>query len=101
LAGIRPRLAFQVDNKLQDDGTKLNVELRFGQMDDFSPSKSRKQVEPLRKLVEARERLSNLVNKMDDNDKLEGLLQQVISSTDSLKKLSGETGRGRSSSEEA
>jgi len=101
LAGIRPRLAFQVDNKLQDDGTKMSVELRFGHMDDFSPEQVAQQVEPLRKLVEARERLSNLVNKMDGNDALEVLLQQVISSTDSLKKLGGETGRGRSSSEEA
>jgi type VI secretion system protein ImpB len=100
LAGIKPRLAFQVDNRLQDDGTKLNVELRFGHMDDFSPEQVAQQVEPLRKLVEARERLSNLVNKMDGNDKLEELLQDVIASTDTLKKLSGETGRGRSSSEE-
>lgn len=101
LAGIKPRLAFQADNTLQDDGTKLNVELRFGHMDDFSPERVAQQVEPLRKLLEARERLANLVNKMDGNDKLEELLQDVIANTDALKRLSDETGRGRSPSEEA
>ena len=29
LAGMKPRLAFQVENTLQDDGSKINVELRF------------------------------------------------------------------------
>jgi type VI secretion system protein ImpB len=101
LAGIRPRLAFQADNTLQDDGSKLNIELRFGHMDDFSPERVAQQVEPLRKLIEARERLANLVNKMDGNDKLEELLQDVIANTEALKGLSRETGRGQSQSEEA
>jgi type VI secretion system protein ImpB len=101
LASIRPRLAFQVDNTLQDDGTKMNVDLRFGHMDDFSPERVAQQVGPLRKLVEARERLSNLVNKMDGNDKLEELLQDVVANTDALKRLGNETGRVPSQSEEA
>jgi type VI secretion system protein ImpB len=50
------------------------------------------QVEPLRKLVEARHRLSDLLNKLDGNDKLDELLQNVIASTDSLQKLGQETG---------
>ncbi len=101
LAGIKPRLAFQADNKLQDDGSKLNVELRFNSMDDFEPEQVVRQVEPLRQLLEARERLSNLLNKMDGNDKLESLLQDVISNTDALKTLSGETGRAGPNPEEA
>jgi len=94
LAGMKPRLAFQVDNKLQEDGSKLGVELRFSHISDFEPEQVVKQVDPLRKLLEARERLSNLVNKMDGNDKLEQLLQDVVNNTDALKKLSTETGRG-------
>ena len=47
-------------------------------MDDFEPEQVAEQVEPLRKLLEARERLPNLLNKMDGNDKLEALLQDVI-----------------------
>ncbi len=95
LAGIKPRLAFQVDNRLQDDGTKMNVELKFSSMDDFAPENVAGQVEPLRKLMAARGKLANLLNKMDGNDKLETLLQDVVNNTDALKKLSGETGRGQ------
>src|SRR5947208_8928129 len=73
LSGMKPRLAFQVDNKLQDDDSKLNVELRFNSMDDFDPEQVVRKVEPLRKLLEARERLTGLLSKMDGNDKLEEL----------------------------
>jgi len=100
LAGMKPRLAFQVENRLQDDGSKMNVELRFAHMDDFEPEQVVRQVEPLRKLLEARGKLSDLLTKMDGNDKLEQLLQDVVNNTDALKKLSGETGRGGSSPEE-
>ncbi len=93
LSGMKPRLAFQVDNTLQDDGSKMNVELQFQSMDDFEPEQVVRQVEPLRKLLEARGKLTDLMNKMDGNDKLESLLQDVINNTDSLKKLGAETGR--------
>jgi type VI secretion system protein ImpB len=93
LAAMKPRLAFQVENTLQGDESKMNVELRFNHLDDFTPDEVVKQVEPLRKLLEARERLVHLMNKMDGNDKLEQLLQDVARDTDALKRLQGETGR--------
>jgi type VI secretion system protein ImpB len=101
LASARPRLAFQVDNALQDDGSKLGVELRFGHMDDFGPEQVAQQVVPVRELVEARGRLSNLLTKMDGNDRLEELLQDVVTDTDALRQLRGEAGRGESKPEEA
>lgn len=93
LAASKPRLAFQVENELQQNNTKMNVELRFNHLDDFHPESVAQQIEPLRQLVEARQRLSGLLSKMDGNDKLEALLQEVLHSTEALKKLSGETGR--------
>jgi type VI secretion system protein ImpB len=93
LAATKPRLAFQVENTLQGDESKMNVELRFNHLDDFAPDEVVKQVEPLRKLLEARERLVHLMNKMDGNDKLEQLLQDVARDTDALKRLKSETGR--------
>jgi type VI secretion system protein ImpB len=100
LAAMKPRLAFQVDNTLQNDGTKLNVELRFSHMDDFVPEQVVKQVEPLRRLLEARERLEHLRNKMDGNDRLEQVLQDVVRNTEALKQLQGETGRRTAMGEE-
>ncbi len=92
LAGMKPRLAYKVDNKLTDDETKLGVELNFRSLDDFEPEQVVKQVEPLKKLLEARRRLSDLVHKIDGNDKLDEILQQVISDTDKLKKVGSAAG---------
>ncbi len=99
LEGMRPRLTFKVDNKLTADETKMAVELRFKSMDDFHPEQVVKQVEPLRKLLEARQRLADLLSKLDGNDKLDELLQDVISSSETLKKLSREAGVGTSEDE--
>ncbi len=92
LSAMKPRLAFKVDNKLTGDDTKMAVELRFKSLDDFHPEQVVQQVEPLKKLVEARRRLSDLLNKLDGNDKLDELLQKVIADTDALQQLGKETG---------
>nr|WP_319490562.1 type VI secretion system contractile sheath small subunit [uncultured Desulfobacter sp.] len=93
LKGMAPRLAYRVDNKLTDEDTAIAVELKFESMEDFHPEKVARQVEPIRKLVEAREKLTGLLNKLDGNDRLDELLQEVISNTDALTKLSQETGK--------
>ncbi|RJQ70899.1 MAG: type VI secretion system contractile sheath small subunit [Desulfobacteraceae bacterium] len=92
LAGMKPRLAYKVENKLTDDNSQIAVELRFKSLDDFHPERVAEQVTPVRKLVEARKRLSDLLSKLDGNDKLEELLQEVMANTDSLEKLSKEVG---------
>jgi type VI secretion system protein ImpB len=92
LAGMKPRLAYRVDNKLTDDDSKMAVELRFKSLDDFHPERVAEQVTPLRKLVEARKRLSDLLAKLDGNDKLDELLQDVLASTESIEKLGKEAG---------
>lgn len=87
MAACKPRLTFQVDNKLSDDDSKFNLELNFRNMDDFDPVNVLKQVEPLRKLYDARQRLSDLLTKLDGNDELDQLLQDVVASTESLQEL--------------
>jgi type VI secretion system protein ImpB len=99
LAGMKPRLAYKVDNKLTDDNTKIGVELRFKSLDDFHPERVAEQITPVRKLVETRKRLSDLLNKLDGNDKLDELLQDVISNTDALEKLGAEAGVKKSEGE--
>jgi type VI secretion system protein ImpB len=88
MAGLKPRLTYAVENKLQNDGSRLGVELKFNKMEDFEPDNVVQQVEPLRKLVEARKKLSDLRSKMDGNEKLENLLSDVINNSDSQKQLS-------------
>lgn len=88
LAGMKPRLTFKAPNRLADDGSQLGVELEFRNLDDFGPEAVAQQVEPIRKLVAARQRLNELALKLNSSDKLEELLQGVIRNTDALKELS-------------
>src|ERR1044072_1157139 len=92
LAGMKPRLAYSGENKLSAEGGRMNVEMRFGQLDDFEPDRVVRQVEPLRKLVDARRRLSDLLSKMDGNDKLEELLTEIIKDSGARSELSKQLG---------
>ena len=92
LAGMKPRLAFNVENKIQDDASKMGVELKFNSIEDFEPDNVVQQVEPLRKLVEARQKLSDLRSKMDGNEKLENLLGDILANADKQKELSNALG---------
>ena len=92
LAKMTPRLTFKVDNKLSDDDTKIGVELKFASMEDFEPQNVVEQVEPLRKLIELRRKLSNLRSSLYGNDKLEKMLQQILSDDQELNKLRTEVG---------
>ena len=92
LAGMKPRLAYSVDNKLQNDGSKMGVDITFKSIEDFDPDNVVQNVEPLRKLVEARQKLSDLLSKMDGNEKLETILNDVIGDADKQKQLSDSLG---------
>lgn len=92
MKGMKPRLAFRVDNKLTDDDTKLGVELHFQNLDDFSPERVAEQVEPLRKLIEIRQQLRGLLAKTDGNDRLAERLQEIINNTEQLQQLGQEAG---------
>lgn len=77
LKSMQPRAAFRVENTLTGEG-ELNVDLTFESMDDFSPAAIAKKVEPLRKLLEAREQLSNLMTFMDGRTGAEDLIGQLM-----------------------
>jgi type VI secretion system protein ImpB len=88
LEGMAPRLAFRVDDKLSGkEDSALNVELKFKNIDDFSPENVAKQIDPMRALLEKREHLKSLLAKMDGNDKLEELLEDLLKSSDSQEQL--------------
>jgi len=78
MKGMKPRAAFQVDNALTDEGGKMNVELAFESMDDFSPAAIARKTEGLRQLLEARQQLDNLRTWMDGKDKAEQKLGEVL-----------------------
>jgi type VI secretion system protein ImpB len=89
---IGPRLAFKVPNRLNEDDTKINVELNFESMDDFQPARIAQQVTPLRKLLELRTSLANLRASLIGNEKLDTLLQEVIQNQELLRQAGAEAG---------
>ena len=92
MARMTPGLNLKVDNTLKGDGTQMGVQLQFKSLDDFEPANVAKQVEPLRKLLETRDKLRDLLTKIDRSSDLENVLEQVLQNTDELKKLSKDLG---------
>jgi len=94
LDGMKPHLAFSVENKLSEDPNAgmLKADLHFKSLEDFEPEQVAKQMKPLRDLLDLRTKLSDLRGTLQTNEKLDELLQQVITSTEKLEKLRGELG---------
>ena len=82
----------RVENTLAGDGSELGVQLKFESMDDFEPARVANQVEPLKKLVETRNQLRDLLTKVDVSSDLEATLEEVLKNTDSAAKLAEELG---------
>ena len=100
LESMRPHLSFTVENKLSEDPNSgnLGVDLHFKSLQDFDPDQVAKQVKPLKELLDLRERLSDLRGNLQGNDKLEELLREAVSNTDSLGKLKSEIDSEKESS---
>jgi type VI secretion system protein ImpB len=92
MKGMKPRLTFRVNNTLKNDDSKMSVELRFDNVDDFHPERVAQQVQPLRELIKVRQQLSSLLAKTDGNDELSEKLRDIISNTETLQKLKAEAG---------
>ncbi len=86
MKAMKPRVAMQVPNMLTGDGN-LNIDITFDSMDDFSPAAVAKKIEPLRKLLEARTSLFNLLSYMDGKTGAEELINEVLHDPALLKTL--------------
>lgn len=87
LKRMNPKLNFKVENKLAADGSEFNVELQFKSMQDFEPAAIVKQVEPLEKLMATRNKLRDLMTKIDRSEDLENILERVLNNSEDLQKL--------------
>jgi len=90
LKGCKPRLAFSVDNKLQENATELKVELNFEKLADFDPENVVKQIAPMNDLLEIRNQLKDLLSRTEGNDRLEELLGSIIDNAEVRDKLRGQ-----------
>ena len=87
MKAMKPRTAFSVPNTLTGEGN-IAVDVTFESMDDFSPATIAKKVEPLRKLLEVRTQLSNLMTYMDGKDGAEELINRLLKDPALIKTLS-------------
>lgn len=78
MQGMRPKVEMLVDNELNEEGGQLGVALEFNSINDFSPERIAEQVEPLKKLLELREQLSDLRNRTASNDRLKEQLADLL-----------------------
>ncbi len=93
LKAAAPKASYRVKNVLTEGGGEFGVNLAFNAIDDFTPEAVVQQVEPLRQLLEARSKLSDLRNKLAGNEKLEDVLNDVLTNTEKLKQLGQETSK--------
>lgn len=100
-ARMTPGLNMKVKNTLADDDSEMAVDLKFRSIEDFEPENVVDQVEPLRKLKEARNKLRDLMSKADRSEDLEELLEQVLQNTEQLDELSKSLGGGEGEESEA
>jgi len=89
---MTPGATFRVENTLKDDGSEMAVNLEFNSIEDFEPANVVNQVEPLKKLLETRNKLRDLMTKVDVSEDLESVLEQVLENTDELEKFKNELG---------
>ncbi|MCQ4628864.1 MULTISPECIES: type VI secretion system contractile sheath small subunit [Shinella] len=89
---MTPGAEFKVENTLAGDDTLMPVSLKFKSINDFEPGAVVEQVEPLRKLLAVRNKLRDLMSKVDRSEELESLLEEVLQNTDKLASLANELG---------
>lgn len=93
MRNMAPGLNFKVDNTLENDGSEMAVNLKFDSMDDFEPAAIVEQVEPLKKLMDTRNKLRDLMTKIDRSEELEGLMEKVLQNSDDLNALAEALGQ--------
>ena len=100
LEGMKPHVAFSVENKLSEDpeAGQLKVDLHFKSLEDFEPEQVARQVKPLKEMLDLRTKLSDLRGSLQGNDKLEELLLDAVGNTEKLAKLKGELAKGKGGS---
>lgn len=92
LGRIKPELTLKVDNVIEADDSQFEVNLEFESMKDFEPDALVQRIEPLKKLLDTRNQLNELLSKADRSRDFEKLLKDILQSADSISSLSDELG---------
>ena len=95
---IGPKLQFTVSNEITgEEESEVAVDLNFESIDDFSPMGVALQIPETAKLLDARRKLADLYGKVESNEKLDGILGDVLSDEAKQAQLRSELGMDDSS----
>lgn len=78
MANMAPELNLKVKNTIAGDDSEMAVNLKFRSIEDFEPARVARQVEPLKKLIETREKLTELASKIDRSEDLEEIIEEML-----------------------
>jgi type VI secretion system protein ImpB len=94
MAAIKPRVALNVPNTISGEG-QLPVELTFNKIEDFSPAAVAQQIEPLRRLLEMRQRIASLLTYMDGKVEAERFVSDLLQDPTRLRALASDNASER------
>ncbi len=86
LESTQPKVKMRVPNTLTGEG-EMDIEVNFSSMDDFSPAAVASKVDSLKRLLDARNELRNLVTFMDGKSGAEELISKCLNDPELLKSL--------------
>ncbi|MGE3818468.1 MAG: type VI secretion system contractile sheath small subunit [Isosphaeraceae bacterium] len=89
MADCKPRLQINVENTLEEGGQPLGLVLHFNKLDDFKPDQVARQVQELRELIDERNMLADVLNKMETRPRFGDTLQDILNDKSEREKLSG------------
>ena len=90
LRRMAPGLQYRVENTLAEDGSEMVVNLKFQSIEDFEPGRVIEQIAPLKRLLETRNKLRDLMTKADGSEQLENLLESILKDQSQLDRLKRE-----------
>ena len=90
MSSLKPAANVRVQNTLANDETEMAVSLEFRCMEDFSPAAIVRQVPALHQLLEVREKLNSLRERVKQSPELREKLTEIFTDSDQLAKLERE-----------
>jgi type VI secretion system protein ImpB len=94
MTAIKPRVALNVPNTISGEG-QLPVELTFNKLEDFSPAAVAQQIDPLRRLLEMRQRIASLLTYMDGKVEAERFVSNLLQDPTRLRALAADSAAER------
>ncbi len=90
---VNPKLNLSVKDEISGkQNSEIAAQLEFNSLDDFSPMGVATQLSQTAKLLEARRQLSDLYGKVEANEKLDGILGDILADADKQGQLRSELG---------